>query len=85
MPDPSNPAARVDGTGGYSCGLYRTPRALPVTAPGKVTLVLGELPSGRPLLVEVTDLAWLEALESAIQVAIGEGVIEAGMPLAARS
>ena len=76
--------ARVDFGSGYSCGLYRTPRAMPVTVPGKVTLVLGELPSGRPLLVEVTDLAWLAALESAVQVAIGEGVIEAGMPLAVR-
>lgn len=78
------PQARVDFGSGYSCGLHRTPRAMPVTAPGKVTLHLGELPSGRPLLVEVTDLAWLTALESAVQVAIGEGVIEAGMPLAVR-
>lgn len=84
MPDPSKPAARVTLGSGHSCGLHRTPRAMPVTAPGSVTLVLGELPSGSPLLVEVTDLAWLTGLESAVQVAIGEGVVEAGMPLAAR-
>ena len=78
------PAARVDLGSGYHCALTRSPRAMPVTAPGKVTLILGELPSGRPLLVEITDLAWLTSLESAIQVAIGEGVVEAGMPLAGR-
>jgi hypothetical protein len=77
-------AARVDFGSGYYCGLHRTPRAMPVTEPGKVTLILGELPSGRPLLIEITDLAWLASLESAIQVAIGEGVIEAGMTLAVR-
>lgn len=76
--------ARVDLGGGYWATLYRTPRALPVTEAGKVTLILGELPSGRPLLVEVTDLAYLTSLESAVQVAIGEGVVEAGMKLAVR-
>ena len=76
------PAARMDFGCGYFTGLYRVPRVMPVTEPGRVAMILAELHSGRPVRVEVTDLSWLVSLESAVQVAIGEGVVEAGMPLA---
>jgi hypothetical protein len=79
---PSNPAARVDFGAGYFAGLFYRPSVLPAHEPGHVTLVLGNLPSGREARIDVTDLAWLDALESAIQVARAEGVIEAGMRLA---
>ena len=82
MKHPSSPA-RVDFGCGYYTGLYRTPVVLPADGPGHVTLILGELHSGHPVRIDVTDLAWFAALESAVQVAIGEGIIEAGMPLAA--
>ena len=74
-------SARVDLGAGYACSLHRKPMAMPVTGPGMVTLALGELPSGRLLTITVTDLAYLDLLESAIQAARAEGVIEAGMTL----
>ena len=79
---PRTPSARV-GMHRYACNLYRKPMAMPVTGPGQVTLILGELPSGDPLTITVTDLAYLDLLESAIQAARAGGVIEAGMTLGA--
>ena len=79
------PPARIDFGCGYYTGLYRKPVALPVAIddpPGQVTLILGELHSGHPARITVTDLAWLDQLESAIQAARAEGVVEAGMRLA---
>ena len=84
MPDPSNPAARV-AMHRYACNLYGQPAAEPVTESGTVTIILGQLPSGDPLSVTVTDLAWLDALEAAVQGARAAGVVEAGMQLAVRS
>lgn len=83
MPDPSKPPARV-AMHRYSCNLYGQPAAMPVTEPGTVTLVLGTLPSGDPLSVTITDLAWLAALESAVQAALESAVVVAGMQLAGR-
>jgi hypothetical protein len=74
----SAPPARVDLGGGYSCGLRGIPAA-PAAADGTVTIVLGALPSGRPLVITVTSLEWLDDLESAVQVARARGVVEAGM------
>lgn len=71
-------AARVD-LYGYSCNLYPAPSALPVTSPGVVTLILGNLPSGRPLAVTVTSLEWLDDLESAVRAARARAIVEAGM------
>ena len=78
----SAPSARLGmGYGARSVGVHRTPVAAPVTEPGKVTLILGTLPSGLPITLTVTSLEWLDDLESAIQAARAAGVIEAGMKL----
>ena len=71
--------ARVDLGGGYACSLYLAPAAAPVTSPGRVTLILGQMPSGRPLQVTVTSLSWLDDMESAIQALRASAVVEAGM------
>jgi hypothetical protein len=70
MPHDNNSlaSARIDMGDGFSTGLHLTPCAAPVTAPGEVTLVLGALPSGRPLTVVITSTAWLEDLADAVRV-----------------
>ena len=78
-------AARIDFGCGYWTGLYRKPMAMPAGTPGHITLVLAELHSGHAVLIDVTDLAWLDQLESAVQAARAAGVVEAGMRLEAAS
>ncbi len=79
-------AARIDLGSGYSCNLYSVPAAPPVTAPGRIALVLGTMPSGRPLVVTVTSLEWLDDLESAVQMARARAIVEADMtPAGSRS
>lgn len=78
-----HPAARVDFGCGYYTPLSYNPAVLPADGPGHVTLVLGNLSSGHEVRVDVTDLAWLRALGSAVLTAEAEGVIEAGMILEA--
>ncbi len=73
------PAARIDLGSGYSCNLYGVPAAPAAAGPGKVTLVLGALPSGRPIAITVTSLQYLDDLESAVQMARARAVVEAGM------
>jgi hypothetical protein len=83
MPQQSSNPARIDFGCGYYTGLHRTPRVLPAAEPGHVTLILGQLCSGHPVLIDITELEWLDQLESAVQAARAEGVVEAGMTLPA--
>lgn len=93
MPQDNTPAAgippasraRIDFGCGYYTPLLYLPAVLPVRHLGRVPLVLGNLSSGREVRLDVTSLDWLACLESAARAAIGEGIIEAGMPLAVRS
>jgi hypothetical protein len=77
------PPARIDFGCGYWTPLLYTPSVLPACGLGHVTLALGNLSSGHLARVDVTDLAWLRCLASAAWTGIAEGVVEAGMSLAA--
>ena len=68
---------------GFSTGVYLTPSAVTVTAPGEVVIMLGALPSGRPLTLTVTSLEWLDDLEEAVREAHAAGIVRAAMTEAA--
>lgn len=63
--------------------LYGTPRAGQVPVPGTAAVILGITIDGLPVTLATTSIEWLDALESAIQVARAQGIAEAGMKLVA--
>ena len=68
---------------GFSTGVYLTPSAVDVAVAGEVTIMLGALPSGRPLTLTVTSLEWLDDLEEAVREAHAAGIVRAAMTEAA--
>ena len=60
---PAAPSARISLDAlGASVGVYRTPATLPAVRGGEVTIVLGTLPSGRPVTLTVSSREWLDDL-----------------------
>lgn len=73
------PSARLT-TGPYEGGdLYWTPQAGQVPVPGTAAVILGYTVDGQPVILATTSIEWLDDLESAIQVARAQGIVEAGM------
>lgn len=83
--DSSVPPARLE-TGRREGGdLYGTPRVGQVPVPGTAAVILGYTIDGQAVILATTRLEWLIALETAAREAAAQGIVEAGMTLAARS
>ena len=71
----SAPSARLV-IHGHGCNLYRVPAAA-AAEPGAARVFLGNTISGLPVAITVTSLEWLDELESAIQVARAQFIVQA--------
>ena len=72
-------AAQMSLGSRISMDLYGEPEAGKIPVPGTAAVILGRTIEGRPVVLVSPSLEWLDALESAIQVARAQGVVEAGM------
>ena len=72
-------AAQMSLGSRISIDLYGEPRAGQVPVPGTAAIIIGRTIEGRPLVVVSPSLEWLDGLESAIQVARAQAIVEAGM------
>lgn len=63
--------------------LYWTPQAGQVPVPGTAAIILGWTVDGQAVTLATTSLAWLDDLESAVQLARAQGIVEAGMTVPA--
>jgi hypothetical protein len=85
MTHPNSPGPRASAVirvGDHAPALLLgAPVAVP-PGPGAAGVILGWTGHGDPVYLQATSLEWLDDLESAVQVARAQGVIESGMTLA---
>lgn len=75
---PAGPPSARMSIAGNGMNLYGIPRVV-IAEPGEATIRLAVAPSGAPVDITTASLEWLDDLESAIQVARAQGIVEAGM------
>jgi hypothetical protein len=82
IPGPA-PSARIT-IGADEADVYWTPQCGQIPVPGTAGVILGWTVDAQAVVLTCTSLEWLDDLESAIQIARAQGIVQAGMTLAAR-
>ncbi len=80
---PGEPSARITLGPCEGGDLYWSPIAGQVPVEGTAAVILGWTVDGQPVVLATTSLEWLDELESAIRHARAQGIVQAGMTLAA--